>query len=789
MSGGPHQRDWSSGLTPLVVFALLTAMFAGLGPALDTRLVQLGENFWPGYAAELRRDPTEVPAECDLEALDAQLAECPPAGTAPAVAPGGDPFGGGDPFAAPGDAAPDPFAGGDPFAEPAPAPAPADPFAGDDPFAEPAPAPAPKDPFAGDDPFAEPAPKDPFAGDDPFAGGGDPFAEGGGDDPFAGGDPFAAAPAAPKVNCEALRAVRDRCAERHEEYAATMARITPSVKRFRSGELAVAELAKFPYWRHLLVLVVLLGGLVTTARRLHIALRNADTLLEDRVTQGTQLLAHSFVAFSAYQDWMVQQESTAEVENGALPILWGLGFLGMAGINVLNLVRPPSKLTLEPSTPVRLLMVIPLYTWMLLLGGVYFFGVEGHLSGQAIYLHKFVQHPSIYIGIGLYIWAGMLLAGTRVSERFLDVLMPWHFPPAMLAWLVVVFSALPTAYSGASGIFVIAAGAVIFQRLRTAGAGKRMALMATAMSGSLGVVLRPCLVVVLVAAFNKQVTTDELFAKGLLVFGLTATLFGIAMVLLNRDGFKIAPAGEAMPQSIAALRPLVPYVVIALAFLVFMGLLTDSFAELAGADLLFFVTAVLNERSAPLLLPGLMLLLVAWDRWLAFDAEGGSFKSTVLDATDESSSHIGALLMLMTASVGLGGVVERAELMNVVPDDLGSPFTTMVVLVLILVLVGMTMDAMGAVILVTVTVAQIAYKNGIDPVHFWMTVLVAFELGYLTPPVAINHLLARQVIGDEARVELEEGGTFFERQFHILVPMAVMGTALIIVAFGPLLIA
>ena len=37
-----------------------------------------------------------------------------------------------------------------------------------------------------------------------------------------------------------------------------------------------------------------------------------------------------------------------------------------------------------------------------------------------------------------------------------------------------------------------------------------------------------------------------------------------------------------------------------------------------------------------------------------------------------------------------------------------------------------------------------------------MMVLVAFELGYLTPPVAINHLLARQVIGPEASVEDDE---------------------------------
>ena len=196
--------------------------------------------------------------------------------------------------------------------------------------------------------------------------------------------------------------------------------------------------------------------------------------------------------------------------------------------------------------------------------------------------------------------------------------------------------------------------------------------------------------------------------------------------------------------------------------------------------------ATLNERSAPLILPGIMLAMVAWDRWLAWDREGPTFRQTVLDATDESSSHVGALLMLMTASVGLGGVVERAELMNMVPADLGSPFSTMAVLVVILILVGMTMDAMGAVILVTVSVAQVAYANGIDAVHFWMTVLVAFELGYLTPPVAINHLLARQVIGEAAHVERGEGESFFEAWFHIIVPMMVMGTALVIVAFGPL---
>ena len=111
----------------------------------------------------------------------------------------------------------------------------------------------------------------------------------------------------------------------------------------------------------------------------------------------------------------------------------------------------------------------------------------------------------------------------------------------------------------------------------------------------------------------------------------------------------------------------------------------------------------------------------------------------------------------------------------------------MVVLVVIMVLVGMTMDALGAVVLVSVTVARIAYSNGIDPVHFWMMVLCAFELGYLTPPVALNHLLARQVIGEESHVEVVDPkqGTFAQYE-HVILPMGIMGTALVLVAFVPL---
>jgi TRAP-type C4-dicarboxylate transport system permease large subunit len=714
----------------LALVIMVLRLVVGIAPNFDTRVVGLAEVVWPGYAQDLRQDP-EKP-DCVVDDLREQLASICVDQPVEQPKPAADPFGDEDPFAAPKPAA-DPFGDEDPFAAPKPA---ADPFGDEDPFAAPKPA---ADPFGDEDPFAAPTDKP-----------------------------------KPAVNCTALESLTQRCELRHKQYDVRISRISGEIRVFRSFELAISGMARFPFWKHLLVWLVMVGAFSTTAQRMHIALREPRTVNEFRVSQLSQIVVHLIWLLSCVADYSVQMNSTAEVENPGLPVIWAVGFACLSLVNIRHLFRMPAGLDGEGSV-VRTLMVVPLYVYMGLIGAAYFGFVEQHSSGQAIYLHKFAQHPDIYLGIGLYIWAGMMLSTTRIAERVFDVLLPWRFPPAILVWIVVVLSAVPTAYSGASGIFVIAAGAVIFERLRSAGVPKRLAVAATAMSGSLGVVLRPCLVVVLVAMLNKQVTTDELFSNGLLVFGLTAFLFLIAMVLYDRPPWTIAPVGEALPKSLGALKPIAPYVLLGAGIMVFYGVVLGTH---------------LSEHTAPLILPGLLLGLLIYDRWLAVrTATDGAARRAwpaIFDATYESASHTGALLCVMFASVGLGGVVERSELMSLVPESLGSVYLTMTILVVIMVLVGMTMDALGAVVLVSVTIAQVAYQNGIDPIHFWMMVLCAFELGYLTPPVAINHLLARQVIGPESHVENLEAHSRWERYEHVLLPMAVMSTALILVAYVPL---
>jgi TRAP-type C4-dicarboxylate transport system permease large subunit len=111
----------------------------------------------------------------------------------------------------------------------------------------------------------------------------------------------------------------------------------------------------------------------------------------------------------------------------------------------------------------------------------------------------------------------------------------------------------------------------------------------------------------------------------------------------------------------------------------------------------------------------------------------------------------------------------------------------MLVIVVMLTVSGMVMDPFGAVILVSATIAQPAIQLGIDPLHFWIVCLVAFELGYLSPPVALNHLLTRQVVGETEVLAAERTGSFWHRYERLLLPLAVMGPTLLFVAFVPIL--
>ncbi len=83
----------------------------------------------------------------------------------------------------------------------------------------------------------------------------------------------------------------------------------------------------------------------------------------------------------------------------------------------------------------------------------------------------------------------MLLAQTCLGELVFYILTPWHMSPELLAFVAIVIMAVPTAYTCASAIIIIALGATVYKELRRVGARRQLALATTAMTGSVAVVL------------------------------------------------------------------------------------------------------------------------------------------------------------------------------------------------------------------------------------------------------------------------------------------------------------
>lgn len=593
---------------------------------------------------------------------------------------------------------------------------------------------------------------------------------------------FADEPVDPEAVRQSLITASELCKEKLRAYENISSHITSSLKAYRAFETSFFGIFRFGTENRadILILMVAIAATCTTLGLHHIALRPPSTRTDFKVYSSAMVIANLLLLASSIAYWRLQLGSGIPIDHPVINYLWMTLFGGLTLISIKQMLKPPADA--KPGGHIGLAFLsVPLYAYMAMTSGFNFL-FQGHYSGLAIYLGQMMELSGVFLNLALYIWVGMLLKQTRMVDLFLNIVRPWKFSPEVLTYIILVAAAIPTAYTGASGIFVIAAGAVIYKEVFASGARRQYALAATAMSGSLGVVLSPCLLVVVIAALNKEVTTSLLYERGVQVFFLSSTIFLLVSLLISKEKFRLANPSEAMRASMRALGPVSPYIVVTLIVVMAYRFVLDT---------------KLDEFTAPMILPFIMLAIVWFDKvrrepapTIQIEERRTSFEEGVRIATNDTIGHIGALIMLMALSVSVGGVIERSGVMEMVPESFGSIYIAVSILLCLLVFVGMVMDPFGAVILVSATVAPIAYKNGIDPVHFWMIVLTAFELGYLSPPVALNQLLTRQVVGEKEMAEADAEVrhlSFYYRYERWILPCVIMIMALLLVAYVPLL--
>lgn len=589
---------------------------------------------------------------------------------------------------------------------------------------------------------------------------------------------------------KSLEGQKQLCEQQHSMYKINQEKVTDAVRSFRLIDYAMLSLSSWgrDHSQLILLSLIFICALTATFTNHHISLRPLEYVIDFRVSALFQSIANISLTYSSWHYLQIGYNSGVVMQNEQTR--WGyLIIFSIMSLFTFSRIFLVPKDVPNGGSFGKAILAAPLYTFITFGSAQYFLLQQGNAQGLVLYVDKLMDVADLFTKISLFIWAGLLLKQTFIGELVFRIFKPWRLPAEVLACFAIFLMAVPTAYTGASGAIIVAMGGVIFTELRRAGARRNLALAATAMTGSLGVVLRPCLLVLIIAVLNKEVTTDDLFLWGTRVFLMTSVLFFI-IAMITRDGsIKVAPVKEALKPSLQAFIPLMPYVVIMVS--------TVMFFKLA-------LNVHLDEHSAATIIPIAIFMIVVYEKIVSkphqkiddyHDEERQlTVESSIRHATTATAELMGGLLLLIALSMCFSGVIEETHIIQSAAEQ-GDLFhniwTATTALILLLALIGMSgLEPFGAVVLVSGSVAQVAYKFGINPIHFWMLVLIAFEMAFLAPVVGLNHLLTRHTVG-EKEIELARqesaGKSFWYRNERYVFPLTVMGLAMLIVGYGPLI--
>ena len=153
----------------------------------------------------------------------------------------------------------------------------------------------------------------------------------------------------------------------------------------------------------------------------------------------------------------------------------------------------------------------PLFIVILAAAMVGFYFAEIPLTVIAVEIYRIVDTP-LLLALPLFTMAGYVLAESQVSTRLVritSVFFGWM--PGGLAVVAFVTCAFFTAFTGASGVTIVAVGALLLPALTQAGYAERFSLGLVTTSGSLGLLLAPSLPLILYGVIVQQMDLDSPF--------------------------------------------------------------------------------------------------------------------------------------------------------------------------------------------------------------------------------------------------------------------------------------
>ena len=378
-------------------------------------------------------------------------------------------------------------------------------------------------------------------------------------------------------------------------------------------------------------------------------------------------------------------------------------------------IRAPLLIALT----VAVLFGAPLFVGLAGVALIFFISVGDPIASVPLDHYDQVTNP-LLATLPLFTLAGYIVTATGAARRLVRLLRAWTGPlrggPAVVTVLACAFF---TAFTGGSGITILALGGLLMPILMSSRYGERSALGLVTGAGSLGVLFAPCLPLILYSIV-AQVSIEAMFLGGALP-GLLMVLLACAWGIAMSPGKRVRPRFSWRRVKVTTWRakwdlllPVVPIV------LIFGGFVLPVPAAAITAAYAILVAAFINR-----------------------DLPRGE---RLIEVICECGLLVGGVLLILGTAMGLTNLLITEH----IPDRLtvwidaaiDARWIFLVMLNLIMVVLGCVIEIFSAIIVVAPLIVPVAAAFAVDPVHLGVIMLASLELGYLMPPIGLNLLMS-----------------------------------------------
>tara|TARA_B100000925_G_scaffold271612_1_gene234969 strand:- start:4500 stop:5759 length:1260 start_codon:yes stop_codon:yes gene_type:complete len=347
--------------------------------------------------------------------------------------------------------------------------------------------------------------------------------------------------------------------------------------------------------------------------------------------------------------------------------------------------------------------------------------VAFHFSGEpatavAIEAYRIADAPTL-LTIPLFTFAGYMMAESNSPKRLL------RFAESMFCWLPVgvavvslIVCAFFTAFTGASGVTIIALGGLLFPILKNDNYSEEFSLGLITTSGSLGLLFPPSLPIILYGLVGK-VDIDTLFKAGI-VPGILLIVILSLWAAKNADFKAYKKKKFSLNEFIKSFKESYLELIMPVGVLVgiYGGFVTPSEASALTAFYIFIIEFFIYKDL--------------------------SLKRDLSRIITESMTLVGAILLILCCALGITNWLVDEEvpmqIFELMRQYLDNKYSFLIFLNIFLLIVGCMMDIFSAIMVVVPLIIPIASEFGVHPVHLAIIFLTNLEIGYITPPVGIN---------------------------------------------------